>query len=107
MWVVPWLKRLDLAQASFQRTEPALKLPLRASDYIRRQVRFTPFPREPVGWMIEQAGSELFLFSTDYPHPEGTRDPIGRFEETMKGVSESAREQFYSRNFADMMALPA
>jgi predicted TIM-barrel fold metal-dependent hydrolase len=107
MWVVPWLKRLDLAQASFQRTEPALKLPLRASDYIRRQVRFTPFPREPVGWMIEQAGPELFLFSTDYPHPEGTRDPIGRFEETMVGLSESAREQFYSRNFANMMALSA
>ena len=50
MWVVPWLKRLDIAQATFQRTEPALKLPLRASEYIRRQVKFTPFTTEPVGW---------------------------------------------------------
>ncbi len=103
MWIVPWLRRMDLAQETFQKTEPALKLPLRASEYIRRQVRFTPFPQEPVGWIIEQAGEELLLFSTDYPHPEGTRDPIKRFESTMQGVSEAAKERFYSRNFADMM----
>jgi predicted TIM-barrel fold metal-dependent hydrolase len=105
MWVVPWLKRIDIAQETFQRTEPALKLPLRASEYIRRHVRFTPFPTEPVGWMIEQAGEELFLFSSDYPHPEGGRDPIGRFESTLEGTSEAAKERFYSRNFAEMMRL--
>jgi len=103
MWVVPWLMRLDIAQQTFQRTEPALKLPLKASEYIRRQVKFTPFPTEPVGWMIEQAGPELFLFSTDYPHPEGGRDPIGRFEDSMRGISEDIKERFYSRNFAAMM----
>ena len=103
LWVVPWLQRMDIAQATFQRTEPALKLPLRASEYIRRQVRFTPFPTEPVGWMIEQAGAELFLFSSDYPHPEGGRDPLGRFEASIADVSEEARERFYSSNFADMM----
>lgn len=36
-------------------------------------------------------------------HPEGTKDPIGRFEATMGPVSEQAKERFYSRNFADMM----
>jgi predicted TIM-barrel fold metal-dependent hydrolase len=105
MWVVPWLKRLDLAQATFQKTEPALRLPLKASDYIRRQVKFTPFPTEPVGWIIEQAGEELVLFSTDYPHPEGGRDPLGRFESSLPGISDDARERFYSRNFAEMMGL--
>jgi predicted TIM-barrel fold metal-dependent hydrolase len=103
LWIVPWLKRMDLAQETFAKTEPALKLPLRASEYIRRAVRFTPFPQEPVGWIIEQAGEEFLLFSTDYPHPEGTRDPIKRFEATMQGVSESAKERFYSGNFAEMM----
>jgi predicted TIM-barrel fold metal-dependent hydrolase len=104
MWVVPWLKRLDIAQQGFQKTEPALKLPLKASEYVRRQVKFTPFASEPVGWMLEQSGADLFLFSTDYPHPEGTRDPIGRFEASMQGISEEAKERFYSRNFAEMMA---
>lgn len=105
LWVVPWLQRLDIAQETFQRTEPALRLPLRASEYVRRQVRFTPFPTEPVGWMIEHAGEELFLFSSDYPHPEGGRDPIQRFEASLAGISEEAKERFYSRNFAEMMGM--
>jgi uncharacterized protein len=105
LWVVPWLMRLDIAQQTFARTEPGLKLPLKASDYIRRQVKFTPFATEPVGWMIAQAGAELFLFSTDYPHPEGTKDPIARFEASMQGVSDDAKDRFYSRNFAAMMRI--
>jgi predicted TIM-barrel fold metal-dependent hydrolase len=103
MWVVPWLRRLDIAQETFQRTEPALRLPLRASEYIRRQVKFTPFPTEPVGWLVEQAGPELFLFSSDYPHPEGGRDPIARFEASLGDASEPVRERFYARNFEEMM----
>ena len=103
LWVVPLLQRLDIAQTTFQKTEPALRLPLPPSDYLRRQVKFTPFPTEPVGWLIEQAGADLFMFSSDYPHPEGGHDPLGRFEATLDGISEDARDRFYSRNFADMM----
>jgi uncharacterized protein len=103
LWVVPLLQRLDIAQSTFQRTEPALRLPLRPSEYLRRQVKFTPFPTEPVGWMIEQAGAELFCFSSDYPHPEGGHDPLGRFEATLAGVDDAARDAFYEGNFAEMM----
>jgi hypothetical protein len=101
--VVPWLRRLDIAQATFRRTEPALALPLRASEYVHRQLWFTPFPTEPVGWLVEQAGDDLFLFSSDYPHPEGGRDPIRRFEASLAGASEAAKERFYCRNFDEMM----
>ncbi|MEE8557246.1 MAG: hypothetical protein V3T14_05110 [Myxococcota bacterium] len=66
-------------------------------------MKFTPFSTEPVGWMIEQSGEELFLFSSDYLHPEGGRDPVGRFETSLVGASGEAQERFYSRNFADMM----
>ncbi len=104
MWVVPWLRRLDIAQDTFARTEPGLSdLPLRAADYVHRQLWFTPFPTEPVGWMIEQCGDDLFLFSSDYPHPEGGRDPLGHFDASLREATELAREQFYSGNFADMM----
>lgn len=85
-------------------TEPTLRdLPDRASDYVHRQLWFTPFPRDPVGWIIEQCGEDLLLFSSDYPHPEGTKDPIARFEETMLDTSDGAREAFYSGNYAAMM----
>ena len=68
-------------------------------------MKFTPFPNEPVGWIIENSGPQMLLFSTDYPHPEGTKDPIGRFEATMDQVSEQAKERFYRRNLAEMMGI--
>jgi len=106
LWVPALLRRIDIAQGTFKRSEPLLgDLSLKASDYIRRQVRFTPFPTEPIAWLIEQAGEELFLFSSDYPHIEGTKDPIGKFESTLDGVTDDARERFYSRNFAELFAL--
>jgi len=103
LWVPSLLKRLDIAQSTFVRTEPALDLPLKASEYVHRQLWFTPFPTEPVGWLIEQSGDDLFLFSSDYPHPEGGRDPLARFESSLEGASDEAQERFYSGNFVDMM----
>jgi hypothetical protein len=43
------------------------------------------------------------MFSSDYPHPEGTRDPLGRFEATMEGVDAPASERFYAGNFAELI----
>jgi predicted TIM-barrel fold metal-dependent hydrolase len=99
-WVPEFLRVLDTSQKIFKRTDPNVAaLPIKASEYIRRQVRFTPFPSEDVGRMIRDAGPELFLFSSDYPHPEGTNDPVGRFERTLADIDEAAKDQFYSKNF--------
>lgn len=103
-WVPQFLRTLDTSQRIFKRSDPEVgALKLRASDYIRRHVRFTPFPGEDIGLMIRDAGPELFLFSSDYPHPEGTDDPMGRFEKKMQDIDERAKEQFYSLNFRYMM----
>jgi len=104
MWVVPWLRRLDICQSTFSKTEPTLKaLPEKASDYLHRQVWFTPFPTEPIGWMTAECGDDLFLFSSDYPHPEGTKNPVERFESTMAGMTDDQRDRFYRRNYEEMM----
>ena len=103
-WVVSWLHQLDFALRAFRRTEAPLgKLEQRPSEYVRRHLKFTPFPGEPVGWMIEQAGPELFMFSTDFPHPEGGKDPKAKFEEAMTGVSEADCERFYFSNMAELL----
>lgn len=103
-WVVSWLHQLDLAQRSFQRTEPPLhRLALKPSEYVRRHLKFTPFAGEPVGWMIEQTGPELFMFSTDYPHPEGGRDPIAKFEETLTDTADAERRRFFAGNMAELL----
>jgi predicted TIM-barrel fold metal-dependent hydrolase len=104
-WVPEYLRSLDLSQKIFKKTDPSVAaLAMRASEYIRRAVKFTPFPGEDAGRLIRDAGAELFMFSSDYPHPEGTDDPIGRFERTFNGISEEAKTKFYSENFQAMMA---
>lgn len=103
-WVPEYLRTLDYSQKIFKRTDESVAaLPMKASDYIRRAVKFTPFPGEDVGRMIADAGADLFLFSSDYPHPEGTDDPIGRFERTFSAVTEDEKEKFYYSNFQAMM----
>lgn len=103
-WVAEFLRQLDLSFRAFRKSDPQLEaLSLKPSEYIRRQVKFTPFHGEDVGRMIRECGSELFLFSSDYPHPEGTRDPIGHFERTLDGVAEEAKARFYWQNFSEMM----
>jgi predicted TIM-barrel fold metal-dependent hydrolase len=57
--------------------------------------------------MIKDAGAELFMFSSDYPHPEGTTDPFRLFEQTMEGLDEAAKDKFYRTNFETMMGIPA
>ena len=62
-----------------------------------------PIPTEDVGWIIEQAGPEVCLFSSDYPHVEGGRRPIERFEASLANTSAAARQAFYHDNFVDVM----
>ena len=105
-WAPSLLGRLDYAAKSFSRTEPMLgELSLKPSDYLRRQVRFTPFPGEDVAEMMAISGPELYLFSSDYPHPEGTKDPIGRFERSFaeRGTDAAARQLFYEENYRSLV----
>ena len=89
---------------AFRKNEERLqKLALRPSEYVRRSVRVTPYPAEPVGWIVANAGEEVCLFSSDYPHVEGGRNPLRRFEASLEGVSERAKQRFYCDNFVDLM----
>jgi uncharacterized protein len=100
-WVVSWLHQLDHVAHSFRRTEePLRRLQALPSEYVHQHLRFTPFPGEPVGWMIEQSGPDLFMFSTDLPHPEGGRDPLAKFEASLEGVDKASKESFYAGNMA-------
>jgi uncharacterized protein len=104
IWVPSWLRQMESAFDAFARHEDRLRaLSVRPSDYVRRQVRFTPYPTEDVGWIIAQAGPEVCLFSSDFPHVEGGRRPIERFEASLAGTSASARHAFYHDNFVDLM----
>ena len=103
-WVPEFLRMLDHGGKAFGKTDKYLQeLDMLPSEYIKRAVRFTPFPNEDVGRMVELSSPELYMFSSDYPHPEGTPDPLGRFEASLEGASEEVKDQFYRTNYDFMM----
>jgi len=104
-WAPDFLRRLDGAWKGWRKTDPVVGgLSMPPSEFIRRAVRFTPYATEDAGTIIREGGEELFLFSSDYPHPEGTRNPIQRFETSFEGLGEAAKDRFYRKNFEDMFA---
>ncbi|MBW2282792.1 MAG: amidohydrolase family protein [Deltaproteobacteria bacterium] len=103
-WLPSWMRYLDSAFDAFRKREERLQaLSMRPSDFVKRQVRVTPYPAEDVGWIVRNSGDGVCLFSSDYPHVEGGRNPIRRFEESMKDLSEPQKQAFYCDNMIDLM----
>jgi len=104
IWLPSWMHQMESAVEAFAKHEQRLRtLSLRPSEYVRRQVRVTPYPTEDVGWIISESGPEVCMFSSDYPHVEGGRRPIERFEASLGDASEDVRRRFYCDNFLDMI----
>jgi uncharacterized protein len=105
-WVPGWMRSMDSAAEAFRRNEERLQqASLKPSEYVRRQVRVTPYPHESAGWIVREAGPEVPLFSSDYPHVEGGRNPLKRFEASLEaeGCTEAEKDAFYRTNFEDLM----
>jgi predicted TIM-barrel fold metal-dependent hydrolase len=108
IWVPSWTRQMEAAFEAFSRHEERLRaLKLRPTEYVTRQIRFTPYPTEDVGWIIEQSGADVCMFSSDYPHVEGGRRPLERFEASLTGASDVVRHRFYQDNFVDLMGAAA
>ena len=104
-WVPAMLKRLDWIAGIWKKSEPELAaLARKPSDQLTEQMAFTPYPYEDVGELIRQSSDALYLFSSDYPHIEGGRHPLGRFGATLGGFSPESLERFYAENFARVFA---
>ncbi|MGB5759665.1 MAG: amidohydrolase family protein, partial [Acidimicrobiales bacterium] len=105
VWVPGFMRQLEAAFEAFERHEQRLqKLSLRPVEYFRRQVRVTPYPTEPTGWIIEQSGPEICMFSSDYPHVEGGRNPMRRFDNEVAHLADDVQDRFYRANFEDLFS---
>ncbi len=98
-WVPEMLRRLDAVAKAYSRNDKSVRFERRPSEQLTEQMGFTPMPHEDVANMIAQSNPDLYLFSSDYPHIEGTKDPIGRFERTIGDLDEGIKTQFYTENF--------
>ena len=98
-WVPEMLHRLDETCRVFGRSDESVRFDRKPSEQLTEQMGFTPMPNEDVGRLIRESNPDLYLFSSDYPHIEGTKDPIGRFERFIGGAGELVKTKFYSENF--------
>jgi predicted TIM-barrel fold metal-dependent hydrolase len=78
VWVPLFLMMLDGGSAFTERLEGRTSpLPLRPSEYFRRQVRVSSFAYElPANIRKLLGGADLLMACSDYPHSEGTAKPI-------------------------------
>jgi predicted TIM-barrel fold metal-dependent hydrolase len=109
-WLPGWMRALDSGAEAFRKNEERLqRLSMKPSDFVRRQVRVTPYPHEPAGWIVQNTGPEVAMFSSDYPHVEGGRNPLRRFETSLADCTPAERRAFFCDNFVDFMGprLPA
>jgi len=99
-WVPSLLTRLEWVVRNWSKVDESVaKFKRPPSQQLTEQMAFTPYVFEDVGALIDQSNPDLYLFSTDYPHTEGGRNPIARFEKSLDFRSEGVRDRFYSENF--------
>lgn len=103
VWLPGWLKMLDFTANVFKRLRTFDEMP---SQTARRHIRVAPFAGEPVGWVIDQVGPDMLVYASDYPHPEGSGDPIARFEDPMPNCNQATMDAFYFTNMAAIMDIP-
>jgi len=75
------------------------RLPNAPSFYINRNVRVSAFDFEHVDEYIERYGIEdVYCFSSDYPHVEGGRNPMGVHAERLTRLGSKVVEKFFVTN---------
>jgi predicted TIM-barrel fold metal-dependent hydrolase len=103
-WLPSWLQQMDFTAGMFKRKREFSELP---SETAKQRIKVSPFAGENIGWIIENVGPEMLVFASDYPHPEGGRDPIAKFEATMENCDQATMDAFYYGNMQSMLNLPA
>jgi len=106
-WITPATFRMDaMAQPGLS---PLLigeyKWPLSPAEYVRRNIRVTPLP---VAHELPNTTLDFFpeipVFSSDYPHFEGSGDPMGHYDKELASVAAEAKASFFGDNLSDCFA---
>ena len=104
-WIISWMKHLDQSYRAFRRLQDLSQVKELPSEYVKKHIKITPFPGEDIGWLLTSGAGDLLMFASDYPHHEGTDDPISRFEKTMVEIDEDTKKKFYSDNFKSLLGI--
>ena len=100
VWVPLFLMMLDGGHDFVSRLNgrPHVLLDEKPSEYFRRQVRVSSFAYELPSRLIAQTG-ELFMCCSDYPHSEGTAQPLPDYLAPGRhGIGPEDHASFFSEN---------
>ena len=105
-WLPGFLLMLDAGFAFHESFNgaPLAELPLRPSEYVRRQVRVAAFPFERPDRLATQAG-DIFCFGSDYPHPEGLARPLQEMQQACRMALPAAAPGLFGGNAAWLLGV--
>jgi predicted TIM-barrel fold metal-dependent hydrolase len=108
-WIPSWLERIDRVMTHASATGRLEEtLPLRPSEYARRQIRVSPVADDPVAEVIGQPGGEMLVFASDYPHVEGGPNAAAQHRGHLSGrVGEEKLSAFFGATIEADLALGA
>ncbi|MDP3750026.1 MAG: amidohydrolase family protein [Phenylobacterium sp.] len=102
-WIGPLARRMDMwvmhSGAFHRQNVHATKQP--PSEYIKRNVRVSPFEFEDVGKYITDYGLEdVYCYASDFPHLEGGTEPMRRLLDSLRshGHSDTVIRKFFVEN---------
>jgi predicted TIM-barrel fold metal-dependent hydrolase len=98
-WVGCAARRMDMYIKVFPGAAAA-KFPLKPSEYMARNIRVSPFNFEPVDRYIQDDPElvDMFCYSTDYPHVEGTKDSMKNMLAKVEPLGEDIATKFFRTN---------
>lgn len=98
-WIAPAARRMEMYIDVFPGASAA-KFPLKPSEYIKRNVRISPFNFEPVDKYIRDDPffTDIYCYSTDYPHVEGTKDSMSTMLKRVEPLGEEITKKFFRTN---------
>jgi predicted TIM-barrel fold metal-dependent hydrolase len=104
-WVPALFKAVDKA-AALGRRGPMIggSLPARPSVDLRSHLWVCPFPEDDVVSLTDELGPDHVLFGSDYPHPEGLRQPID-FAHRLQGLDVMTVHRVMRANAANLLGL--
>jgi predicted TIM-barrel fold metal-dependent hydrolase len=103
-WIGPTAEGMDMwANEMPKRMAKILTMP--PSEYVRRNVRVSPFTFEPVNKYLERYPflEDVLCFSTDFPHFEGGKNPQGVVAGLMQSFGPEVFEKLFVTNAGWLM----
>jgi len=105
-WLKPLFKTVDKA-AALGRLGPMIggTLPPRPSEALAEHLWICPFPEDDVDELIDAVGPGHVLFGSDWPHPEGLREP-GDYVASLAGQDAVVTRKVLRSNTARLLGVP-